>query len=89
MLREQLKNGKGAFVRIKPSRSQIRVKLERRKSLKKDGGEMLVAIALDKPLAAVKSASRGPYQTDCRTHANSTRQASASGPCSKSQPRCA
>ena len=42
-------------MRIKPSRSQAG-----KTEIKKDGGEMLVAIALDKPLAAVKALVEDP-----------------------------
>ena len=46
--------GKGSICENKAFFSTKR-RLENRQSLKKDGGEMLVALVLDKPLAAVKA----------------------------------
>ena len=53
---EPQKNGKSPSVRTKPLQFSTRCRLESRQSIiKKDGGEMLVALVLDKPLATAKA----------------------------------
>ena len=86
--KEPSRSGKETSVKTKLRQSWIECKKAKRLSLKKDGGEMLIAIVLDKPLGRSPSVSTGSRCIHASNHTDHARQTQSSSHCANNPSRC-